>query len=237
LFSVLYGFWVANLLAFNGDAMRELAAQFLALAEKQDATGPLLTAHRLVGISLLETGSMAEGKVHFDCASALYNPIEHRTLATRFGGFEPSVATLCYRSHALWCLGHPAAALMDADEALSDARELGQAATLMNGLRVTSSTHILRGNIAAAKAQLDELVALANEKGAAFFKATGMADQGCVSALTGKASEAVRLISSGLTALRSTGAKAFEPWHLSFLAKAYAELGQFGDASRALAKR
>ena len=35
LFSVLYGFWVANYVAFNGDALRELAAQFLALAEKQ----------------------------------------------------------------------------------------------------------------------------------------------------------------------------------------------------------
>ena len=35
LFSVLYGVWVANYIAFNGDAMRELAAQFLVLAEKQ----------------------------------------------------------------------------------------------------------------------------------------------------------------------------------------------------------
>jgi 23S rRNA maturation mini-RNase III len=29
LFSVLYGFWVANALAFNGDVVWELAAQFL----------------------------------------------------------------------------------------------------------------------------------------------------------------------------------------------------------------
>ena len=41
LFSVLYGFWVANFVAFNGDWLRELAAQFLALAEKQGATVPL----------------------------------------------------------------------------------------------------------------------------------------------------------------------------------------------------
>jgi hypothetical protein len=33
LFSVLYGVWVANLVAFNGAAMLELAAQFLALAK------------------------------------------------------------------------------------------------------------------------------------------------------------------------------------------------------------
>src|SRR5262249_44318080 len=33
LFSVLYIFWAVNYLAFNGDAMRERAAQFLTLAE------------------------------------------------------------------------------------------------------------------------------------------------------------------------------------------------------------
>jgi len=38
LFSVLYGFWAAHFVAFNGDAMRELAVRFLTLAEKQGAT-------------------------------------------------------------------------------------------------------------------------------------------------------------------------------------------------------
>jgi hypothetical protein len=36
LFSV-FGFSVANLVAFNGDVLREVAAQFLTLAEKQGA--------------------------------------------------------------------------------------------------------------------------------------------------------------------------------------------------------
>jgi hypothetical protein len=53
LFSVLYGFWTASYVAFNGDVMRELAAQFLALAEKQRATLPLTIGHRLMGTSLM----------------------------------------------------------------------------------------------------------------------------------------------------------------------------------------
>jgi predicted ATPase len=52
LFSVLYGFWYANLAAFNGDVLRDLAMQFLALAEKQRATIPLMVGHRLAGSSL-----------------------------------------------------------------------------------------------------------------------------------------------------------------------------------------
>jgi hypothetical protein len=41
--------------------MRELAGQFLTLAEKQGATAPLLMAHRLMGISMLYAGDIAEG--------------------------------------------------------------------------------------------------------------------------------------------------------------------------------
>jgi hypothetical protein len=36
LFSVLFGFWVANYLAFNGDVMRDLATEFLTLAKRQE---------------------------------------------------------------------------------------------------------------------------------------------------------------------------------------------------------
>src|SRR5208337_3297563 len=93
LFSVLYGLWVANLVAFNGDVMRELAMQFLAVAEKQSATAPLMIGHRLMGLSLLHTGDIADGRAHLDRAIALYDSGEHRHLATRFGqDVTPSIS-------------------------------------------------------------------------------------------------------------------------------------------------
>jgi predicted ATPase len=120
LFSLLYGSWAANAVAFNGDVARTLAAQFLALAEKRGTTAPLLVAHRLVGTSLLLTGDIAEGRAHLDRAIALYGPAEHRPLATRFGQ-DQRVSALSYRSLALWLLGYPEAALGDSDQALRDA--------------------------------------------------------------------------------------------------------------------
>jgi hypothetical protein len=99
LFSVLYGFWVANLVAFNGDVMRELAVQFLALAKKQTATGPLMMGHRLMGLSLLHTGDVVEGRAHLDRAITFYDPAEHRPLATRFGQ-DIGAATLSWKSLA-----------------------------------------------------------------------------------------------------------------------------------------
>ena len=69
LFSVLFSLWIANFVAFNGDAVRDLAAQFLALAEKQGATVPLMVGHRLMGDSLVLTGDIAEGRAHYDQGS------------------------------------------------------------------------------------------------------------------------------------------------------------------------
>ena len=134
---MLYGFWAANYMAFNGDVMRELAAQFLALAEKQAAPVPRMVGHRLMGTSLLHAGNIAECRAHFDRAIALYNPAQHRSLATRFGQ-DVRMASLSHRSWALWLLGHPEAALRDADHALKDAREISQAATLMFALYCAS---------------------------------------------------------------------------------------------------
>jgi predicted ATPase len=134
----------------------------------------------------------------------------------------------------MWLLGYPEAAIADADKAVKNAREIGQAATLMYALVITSFTHIHCGSYATANMQTDEAVALADEKSAAYWKAQGTIHQGCTFALTGKASNAVQMITSGMTAWRSTGATLFIPWYLSNLPKAYAELGQFDDAWRCI---
>ena len=233
LFSVLYGIWGVSHVAFNGGTMRELAVQFLALAEKRAATVPLMVGHRLMGNSLLFTGDIAESRTHYDQAIALYDPAEHRTLATRFGQ-DVGVAVLSFRSLALWVLGYPDAALADADRAVADAREIGHAATLMYALFHVSFTHMYCGNHATANALVDELIALTDEKRASFWKAGGMVRQGRLFALTGKHSDAIQMISSGIAAWRSTGATVWMPLFLSFMASTYAELDQFDSGRRCI---
>jgi class 3 adenylate cyclase/predicted ATPase len=235
LFSVLYGFWASNIAAFNGDLLRELAAQFLALAEKKGGTVPLMFGHRVMATSLVYTGDPAEGRAHYDQAIALYDPATHLPLATRFGQ-DIRVVILCQRALALWMLGYPEAALADADHALKDAREIGQAATLIYALGFGPLTHLHCGNYAAVESQSDELVALVEEKSAGGWKGFGTGLQGCVLALTGKAAEAVHMITSGLAASRSIGVTLFAPLHVSYLAAAHADLGQFDEAWRCMAE-
>jgi predicted ATPase len=233
LFSVLYGFWSANYVGFNGDVIRNLAAQFLALAEKQSATVPLMIGHRLMATALLFTGGVAHSRKHFDRALGLYHPVKHGPLVTRFGQ-DVAVTVLCYRALALWLLGYPQAALADAERALKDAREIGHAATLMFALSLTALTLAYCGRYVTAKAQLDELVALAEEKGTLFWKWFGILIQGWLFSLTGRPSDGIQMLNSGLTAARSTGSTIFLPEWLSFFATAYADLGKLDDAWRCI---
>ena len=202
MFSVLYGFWGASFNTFNGGVARELAGQFLALAEKQGSTVPLMIGHRLMGSSLLLTGEIGESRTHLDQALAFYDPAKSRPLATRFGQ-DIEVSILLFRWFALWLLGYPEAALADADRALKSAREIGHTPTLMTALANISP--MLCGDYVTASACINDLIALADEQGALSLKIRGMSLQGYLFSLTGEASKAVQVMTSTIPIWRSDG--------------------------------
>jgi class 3 adenylate cyclase/predicted ATPase len=233
LFSVLYGLWVANLVAFDRDVCIDLATEFLSLAEKEGTAGPLMVGHQMLGISLQTGGDITGGRDHYDQAIALYEPVEHRPLATRFGQ-DSRVVVLSRRSAALWLLGYPDAAFADAEHALTHAREIGHAASLMYTLGHGLFARYECGNYANATAAVDELIALAEKKSTLFWKGFGLMHQGCLCALNAQPSEAVRLITSGMDTRELTGATLWIPFFFSHLARAYTALGNFEDARRSI---
>jgi predicted ATPase len=90
------------------------------------------------------------------------------------------------------------------------------------------------GSYATAKANIDELVFLAGDKGTLHWISEGMRVRGYLSALTDNIADAVDLITSGIAAYRSTGAKVFESLYLSNLADDYAALCKFDHAWRSI---
>ena len=181
LFSVLYGFWIANYVAFNGDVVRELAAQFLALAREAGSDGPAHDRASHHGDYLAVHGR------HRGRPSAFRSRRSRFTILPSIVRWRRDLARMLgWRScpfvrWALWLLGYPEAALADADHALEDAREIGQAATLMYALYLTSSHPYPTAEITRQQARSSmSLSLLADEKGALFWKAIGMLDRGCI---------------------------------------------------------
>jgi class 3 adenylate cyclase/predicted ATPase len=217
----------------GGEQLKRALAQIATLPATPDLRREEIKLHVAFANALTLTGDLVDGKEHYDRALAIYDPAEHGPLTTR-SGRDVGVALLSSRSGCVWLLGYPAASRSDAKRALNNARETGQVNTLLCALHGASHYDTLCENYAAANAQLDELVALADERAAPVWKTLGTAMQGYVFTLTGKASDAARAITSGVTSLRSTGATLNEPQHLWHLAMAYAELGQLDDAWRGI---
>ena len=232
LFSVLFGIWVANFVAFNGEVLRELAAQFLALAERQGATGSIMVGHSMMGVACATAGEFQRARAHYDQALVLYDPAVHRALLTRFAAQDQRVVDLSFRSLTLWMLGYLDAALADAERALQEARKIDHASTLMFALWWTGLTKALCGSYTVAKSLGEELVTLADQSGSPTHKIAGTHLRGIVLALTDKSAHAIEIITSGLSANRSMGTTLFEPFLLSTLAFAHSKRGQSGEALR-----
>jgi class 3 adenylate cyclase/predicted ATPase len=217
----------------GAEQLKRALDQIATLPATPDLRREEIKLHVAFANALALTGDFVDGKEHYDRALTIYDPAEHGPLTTR-SGRDIMVALLSTRSGCVWLLGYPAAARNDGERAVKNARETGQVTTLFKALHQASFNYTLCGNYAAAIAQVDELIALADERGATYWKAIGTEERGSLFALTGKASDAVLAITSAITSLRSTGATLYEPYYLLYLARAYAELGQLDDARRCI---
>ena len=144
------------------------------------------------------------------------------------------VGILIQRSVTMWILGYPNAAQTDVNQALADAREIGQAGTLMVALCITSLTRILCGNFSAAEAQSDEVIPLAKEKVSPIWEGFGMMNRGCVLRAYDRDAEAVETTTAGMAVYQSSRATIYVPFFLSHLSVLYARLGRLEDASRCI---
>jgi predicted ATPase len=85
IFEILLANWRVNFSAVNGDALVELAKQFLALAEEQSNPVLLLSGQIMMGFSFCLTGSFEKARIHYDRAMALYPSVGADALIA-FGG-------------------------------------------------------------------------------------------------------------------------------------------------------
>jgi predicted ATPase len=231
LFSVLYGRWLASAIAFNGPISRDLASEFLAIAEKQNAEAPLVIAHRIAGQTSAWSGDFVTARTQYDKGLELYDPDKHRALATQFGQ-DAAESLLSSRSWVMWLLGYPDAALGDADRALNVANKINHAATLMHALGHAQFLLFQRGDYEKTQKISEKLFNLADQKGSASWKSFAASNEGCVAALNGEPLRASEKITAGITDWRSTGATLFVPLWSAYLALAYGQISEFDSARR-----
>jgi predicted ATPase len=131
------------------------------------------------------------------------------------------VVTLSHLALPLAQLGYLDQAHARLDAAITEARKLAHAFTLVFALAF--SVYIEEAASEAAILQAEELLALTTEQGFAFYKAWGTLHRGWCLAMVGREAEGIAQMTEGLAAFRSTGTVAWLPRWLIRLAEAYAK--------------
>jgi TOMM system kinase/cyclase fusion protein len=225
LFPVLWGLWLFYEVRGELQTARELAAQFLTLAQRQREPSLLLQAHRTMGQTLLWLGELTPARTYLEEGIALYDAQQHRALAFQYGQ-DPGVGLRNFAAHVLWYLGYPDQALKTMDEALSLARELSHPFSLAPTLDHSAWLHQYRreGPLTQGRAEAD--MALSREQRFAFFLAQGTIMHGWALAEQGQVTEGMAQIRAGLAALQVTGAELTRPYWLALLAEACGNTGE-----------
>lgn len=227
--AALYGLWAYHYLSGQPAAMLEQANEFLAFAEREAETGPIMVGYRLVGTSRLINGYIAEASDALSQALVRYDADEHdaaspvgRSLRARFG-HDVGVTMHSYRSWALWLSGQPA----DAEKAAESLLERGDALghddqSRLYALWHAGMTYVLLRNVAKVEEIASKLTELANDRQLPYWQALGNFLCGWRATRAGRAGDAVGLLQDGLRIWAQTGSRIFRPICLAFLADAYA---------------
>ncbi|MFQ5813233.1 MAG: AAA family ATPase [Anaerolineae bacterium] len=214
---------------------RELAEQFLRLAQTPEYSAFLVDAHEELGVTLLQVGELGPSRAHLEQAIAIYNPQQPRSAAL-MPGHAPAVLCLSHAAWALWLLGYPDQALKRCQEALILAEELSHPFSIVFALNFAAVLHQFRQERQAVKERSEAVIALSTEHGFPFWIAGATVLQGWALAVEGKTEEGIAQMRQGLAAWQATGAEIGVPHYLALLAEAYGQAGQAEEGLSALAE-
>ncbi len=233
LLPLLYGEWLQNVVALaDQSAGRSIAKRFLRLAEDRDDTDAVLTAHRVLGFSMVLLGEFSDALAHSDRAISLYDPERYPILAQSYGQ-DPWVASQSMgRAWSLWYLGYPGQADQAIQAALDRAHELQHTNTTAYALFLTAAVAELQRQDAELARRVEALLALSKEHQLALWLAWGQILEGWSKVRSGRLTDGLVSIENGLQGSDTAGSRWARSYFLSLRARALELAGRRAEALR-----
>lgn len=233
-FVAMWGAWAWHSTIGDLRLCMQQAAEALNYAECIDDPGMKMEALFLSGLTMFYRADFAGALDHCRRAVADYDDRGRTKKWAKYLGQDSGVTHRLYIALALWHLGFPDQALNASREALTLARTVGHPCTLgVAGHHTAWLYQACRLSIETVAATEEES-AISAEQEFALWRATAMLDKGGGIVLQGRPEEALPLLVKGLHDYRATGAECSVPYYLSMLGDAYAQIGRFHDARKAL---
>ncbi len=229
LFSALWGLRHFYSNRSELETSRQLGEQLVDLAQRQGDRDRLLLAQQGLGHPLLMMGEFGPARQCFEHGMVLYNPVEHRALALRYG-VCPGVQCITLAATALWFLGYPEQALHRMYEGVAQAHELDHPHSLAHALYWSARLHAYRLEAPKAYRQVELLLTLAAEYGFEFWLRQGRFTRGWALAAQGQSEEGLAIMDRAVAEVIAGGSTTIRAQFPVFLAEAYGKLGQSDKA-------
>ena len=229
---ILRGLWEYHELRAEYGVALDFARQLFTFANRRRNPSLLLVAHDALGDTNLWMGDLRAARRHLERGVALYDREKFESDATLYG-YDSGLACLSFLSLTLWYLGFPDQARRRADEALALARELGRPAGIAQTMFFTAWVHQLLGDLGAALAGTEELIALSDDHGLPMYSAAGRLLQGELQVEQGRAEEGLVLMREGIAGHRASGTElGSSVWSGGWLAEGLLSAGASAEAAR-----
>jgi predicted ATPase len=222
----VFGQWIYHFNRSDMKRAKELAADIRQIGESHDDIVARVAGCRANGSTYTFAGNFADAHAHLKRGLSLYHPAQ-RSSQAELAPADTSVSLSAFLTVVLTCSGHLDQARSQSNAMLSEARRMTHAFSLAYALQfgfIGGWVHRIRP---ADLLQLaDELLALSNEGGWAFYHAFALVTCGwCLSAM-GEPEKGIPFMANGLASMRATGTTGFTPFFLTKLADAYRIAGQ-----------
>jgi predicted ATPase/DNA-binding winged helix-turn-helix (wHTH) protein len=212
---------------------REIAEEFLRLAERLPHPGLAMRGHWAMEITFMHQGEFTLAMEHYEKALSLYDPERHLDDGFIYAQ-NPGVAMRCFAAWTLWFLGKPDQALALIEEALTLARELSEPHALAPAMFFAAILHQLRREEGMARERAEAAIAVSSEHELVLYQAMAMIIRGWAMIEQGGPEEGIEQMLQGLADHEATGAEVLRPHFLGLLAEALAKTGKAEDGLRLL---
>jgi predicted ATPase len=220
---VLWGLWTFHLVRAALGTARELAEEFVRVAERLPYSGLAMQ------ITLIHLGEFVPAMQHFKKALSLYDPERHRDDAFRYAQ-NAAVAIQAHAAWAMWFLGEPDQAVERMHRALALAHDLSEPHGLAHVFFFSAILHQLRREKRIAQEHAEAALRIAGEHKLLLYHANALVTRAWARTEPGR-HEAIEELRQGLAAHDSTRTELLRPHFLALLVDA---LGQTGQAEEAL---
>lgn len=234
LFPTLYGLWGFHVARGEYREARPLAERMLRVADELDDAALRLQALQALGQVDYCQGAFAAAEEHLRRSVALYDPAEVRELPLWFV-HAPAVLGACYLGWTLWMRGLPDQALRTSVDAVTLARKVGHAQSLVLVLHGAHLVHAWRGEWAEARHCAEEAVAIAVQHELPFWAGMANMGLGAVMVRQGEREEGAARVRAGYEAYVGVGGGLGVVQALVGIAEGHARAGNYEDAFAMLA--